>query len=300
MLLIEYLEDAAEKIRSLTMKLRKLDRHYRRCYDRDVRREMGIVKKEIKKLKSEVKYELLLNLEEFRYLDKYFPELLKTFMEDEYIGPVLEKKSWLLHYKSIPPREAAMRLEQVKRWRLQLREATKTLNEWVGTVRSRAFVATFPVLRGHMKGEMEKDEVREIIRKVDKLLLKEGWLLLISDSLIKIPISKYMNKIQLLKSQEIYAVADLRKAKGKGTVKETRALRRLEKIRKRKHHYENMLKQILLSNPSYLRSLKRKKNWLSREQRGAFDKFIEGLTPHKVKEMAWLDEMKKKLKIEEE
>lgn len=295
MLLIDYLEDAAQKIREHKEKLQKLDKQYRHYYDRDTRREMILIRKEIKRIKGDLKYELLLNLEEFRYLHKYFPELLQTFMEDEHIGPALRKKAWLLDFKPTQGKEAAMKLAQLKHMRIQLREARKTLGGWVGTVEARAFVATYPALKGHMTEDLEKDEAIELTRKIDKELLKEGWLLLISDALVKIPIMKFMNRIQMLRGNELLAMGEFQRSKGKGTVKETEAQRNLEKISRRKEHYENVLKQILLSNPSYLRLLKRKDSWISRERKTAFQKFIRTIVPHKVKERAWLNEMNKKL-----
>ncbi|MBU0532212.1 hypothetical protein KKB44_01835 [Candidatus Micrarchaeota archaeon] len=295
MLFIDYLEETAQTLRELTERLQKLDQQYRVCYDRDVRREMSLIKKEIKAKKSEVKHNLLLNLEEFRCLHKYFPDMLQVFMEDEYVGPVLSKKAWLLDFRSVPTKLAAAKLKQLRKWRLQLKDAKKTLVSWIGEVNARAFVATYPVLRGHLQGNLEKDEAMEILDKVDKLLLKEGWLLLISDSLIKIPVTKFMNKIQDLRSKELVAKVEFQRARGKGTVKETEALRKLEKINHKKEHYEKMLTQVLLSNPDYLRSLKKKKHWLSRERYGAFEKFVNTITPHKVKERAWLNEMKKRL-----
>jgi hypothetical protein len=299
MMLIEYMQDASLSIQDMTERLQKLDVQYRRCYDRDIRREMSLIKREIRKAKSDARNELLFRLEEFRYLDKYFPDLLKAFMEDEYIGPVMKKKAWLLDFKNVPAKQAAMKLGQLRVWRMQVKDARKTLTGWVGNVSKKAFVATYPVLKGEMEGDMEKDEAIEMVDKVDKLLLREGWLLLISDSLIKIPISKFMNKIQKLSTMEMQAELMSAKARGKGTVAETAALRKLEKIRAKKDHYERVLRQVLLSNPTCLRSMKRKKDWLSRERQSGFEKFIQGVVPFKVKERSWLNEMKKKIDVEE-
>ena len=234
---------------------------------------MTLIKKEIRKTKSDARNELLFRLEEFRYLDKYFPDLLSAFMEDEYIGPVMKKKAWLLDFKPVPAKKAAVKLEQLKIWRMQLIDARRTLTGWVGNVSKKAFVATYPILKGHMKKDLDKDEAIEMVENVDKLLLREGWLLLISDSLIEIPIAKFMNKIQKLRTMELQAELMFTKSRGKGTVTETAALRKLEKIRAKKDHYERILRQVLLSNPNHLRSLKRKKDWLSRERKSGFEKF---------------------------
>jgi hypothetical protein len=260
---------------------------------------MTLIKKEIRKMKSDARNELLFRLEEFRYLDKYFPGLLKAFMEDEYIGPVMKKKAWLLAYQPVPAKQASTKLRQLQLWRMQLKDAKKTLTGWIGNVSKKAFVATYPILKGEMEKDMEKDEAIEMVDRVDKLLLREGWLLLISDSLIKIPIAKFMNRIQKLRTDELQAELMFAKARGKGTVTETAALRKLEKIRAKKDHYERILRQVLLSNPNALRSMKKKKDWLSRERQTGFERFIQGITPYKVKERSWLNEMKKKIDVEE-
>jgi hypothetical protein len=298
MLLIEYLEKASLRIGELTEKLRRLDKQYRQFYDRDIRREMTLIKKEIKRIRSDAMNELLFSLEQFHYLRKYFPELLETFMEDEYIGSVLRKKAWLLDFKQLPSKESAMRLEQLRMWRLQLKDAKNTLTGWVGKVSARAFVATYPTLRGHMRKDLEKDEAIELVDKVDKMLRKQGWLLLISDSLIKIPVAKFMDRIQRLRNQELMARGELNRAKGKGSVAETAAIRKVERLQKKRVHYEKVLTQILLSNPKALRSMKKKKSWLSRERKSSFERFLEGIVPHKVKERAWLNEMKKRIEQE--
>jgi hypothetical protein len=295
MLLIDYLEDAAEYLRKKTEKLQKLDEQYRHSYDRDLKREMGLVRQEIRKKRAEITTELLVNLEEFRYLKKYFPELLQTFMEDEYIGNVLSRKAWLLDFEQLPPQQAAAKLEQLKIFRAQLKDAKKFLKKWVGKVGARAFVATYPALKGHLKKDMEKDEVLEIIDEADKQLRREGWLLLITDSLIQIPTSKFLDKIRKFKYEEMMAEAASNRAKGRGTIAEANALRKLKKVRRRLEHYENVLKQVLLTNPSYLREIKKKKQWLSREKGGTLEKFAEKVTPHKVKERSWLNDMKKRI-----
>ena len=289
MLLIDYLEGAAEYLREKAEKLQKLDEQYRHSYDRDLRREMKVIRQDIRKKKGEVTTELLLNLEEFRYLHKYFPELLQAFTEDEYIGKVLSRKAWLLDFKELPPRQVAAKLEQLKLQRARLRDAKKFIRTWVGKVGARAFVATYPVLKGHLKKDMEKDEVVEVIEKTDKLLRREGWLLLI------IPIAKFLGKIRRLRYEEMVAEAEFKRAGGRGTIPEANALRKLEKVKRRREHYENVLKQVLLANPTHLRSIKKKKHWLSRDNQGVLEKFVQNITPHKVKERSWLDEMKKKL-----
>ncbi|MFN7991685.1 MAG: hypothetical protein U0R44_06015 [Candidatus Micrarchaeia archaeon] len=298
-LLIDYLEESAAYLRERKEKLKALDAQFRRVYDSDLKHEMAEIRRDIAKKDSEVTTELLYNLEEFRSLNKYYPALLQVFMEDEYIGKVIAKKAWLLDYRPLPPQEAAAKLGQLRAWRKQLKDARKALKHWVGTVDSRAFVATFPVLRGQMSGELDKIDAIAAIDKTDKLLLKEGWLLLISDSLIEIPIAKFMTNINQLRYQEITAQTDFSRSRGRGTVAETKALRNLQSITKSKQHYERALTQMLLANPNYLKELKKRKDWLSRDKGGNLEKLAKGITPHTIKERVWLNEMRKKVSVEE-
>ncbi len=298
MLLIEYLENAAEYLREKTERRSKLEAQYRRLYDRDIKREISEISKEIAQKKSEITNELLLNLEEFRCLEKYFPELLQAFMDDPYIGKIISKKAWLLRDLKLGPRDAAQKLQFLSLKRSQLKDAKRFLKKWVGPVESRAFCATFPVLKGHLDEDLEKDEVAKIIDDADSKLRREGWTLLVTDSLIKIPISRFSTKLVKYRFQEMEAQTKVKRARGKGTVREAAALREFKKASRKKTHYENLLIQILLANPRYLRSIKQKKDWLSRKKGGVVEKIAENIVPKQVKERAWLNEMKKKLSIE--
>jgi hypothetical protein len=294
-LLVEYLEDSAEYLRQKKERLVELEEKFRKIYDRDLKKEAASIKLDIRKKTSEINYQLLLNLEEFRALHKYYPELLAAFMEDEYIGKAVSKKAWLLDYSPLPPRQAAARLQQLKEWRAQLKDARKFLKKWVGTIKARSLSATYPVLRGHVEGDLEKEEALAAVEKADKLLLKEGWLLLITDSLIQIPIAKFMTLINQLRYDELRAQQELNHAHGRGTVAETAALRKYQEVARKREHYEKMIEQILLANPSYLRGMKKKKTWLSKDRAGNLDKIVERLTPHTIRERVWLNQMRKKL-----
>lgn len=295
MLLIEYLEEAATYLREKKMKLKKLDEQYRRIYDRDIKKEIAQTRIEIAKKSSEVTGELLYNLDEFRAIHKYFPELLQAYAEDEFIGRVIQKKAWLLDYKPLPAKAAAEKLQELKAFRAQLRDAKKFLRGWVGTVNARSFVATYPVLRGYLSGDIDKVDAVAAIKKADKILLREGWLLLISDSLIQIPIAKFMTQINNLLYEEMTSKMNYSRMQGRGTVAETAALRKYQDVAKRRQHYEKVLTQVLLANPEYLKAMKKKKNWLAREKAGNLDKLVQSITPHTIKERVWLNQMRKKL-----
>lgn len=299
MLLVDYLEDAAAFLRSKRKRLEELNVLHRKMYDRDIKKEMLDIKKEIAKKTSEIYHELLVNLDEFRAIHKYYPELLEAYLEDEYIGKIISKKMWLLHFQPIPPQQAAERLEQLRMARAQLRDAQRLARGWVGTMNSRSLVRTYPILQGQIEEDMDKHDVLEIIEKLDKELLKEGWLVLLSDSLIEIPIAKFMTKTNQFRIQELHAEKELLDTRGRGTIAETAALRKFQDFKRKRKHYEKMVKQVLLANPGHLLLLKRKKHWLSREKQGNLDKIVHMVTPHSIKERAWLNDMKKKLEGKE-
>jgi hypothetical protein len=66
-------------------------------------------------------------------------------------------------------------------------------------------------------------------------------------------------------------------------------------VSREKQHYERALTQLLLANPEYLSSLKKKKNWLARERIGNLDRLAQSITPHTIRERVWLNQMRKKL-----
>jgi hypothetical protein len=295
-LLIDYLEDASAYLRERKESLRKLRLSYHHVYDPDMVRETKAIEADIRRKKSEVTNELLYNLEEFRAIHRYFPDLLSAFMEDEDVGPVISEKAWLLDFRPLAPKVAAAKLQKLREWRAQLRDAKDFLRKWVGTIDAKSILATYPALKGHMHGEMEKEDAMRIVEKVDRLLIREGWLLLINDSLIRIPVAKFMNKLIILRQEEINAQHEYARVQGKGTVAESTALKKLKDVRRKKEHYEKVLAQLLLANPSFLGLLRKKKGWASRQKPDPLEKFAQGVTPHQIKERVWLNEMKMRLK----
>ncbi len=294
-LLIDYLEDAAAWLRVRKERLRKLDEQYRGAYDRDLKREMAVVKQEIRKKSAEISDELIYNLEELRYLKEYFPEVLAAFMDDGEIGPLLKKKEWLLDFRPVPPQEAAMRLEQLRRWRAQLRDAKKFLRGWVGAVDARSFTATYPLLSGHLEAKMDKEDVQAVIGRADRSMLREGWLLLLTDTLIEIPLTKFVMKLNQLRYDEAAARGETKRMEGKGTIAEANALKKLRHLIRMREHYERMIRQLLLANPGYLRSLRKSRTWLSKGKLTSIQRIAETVTPRTVKERAWLNEMRKRI-----
>ncbi len=294
-LLIDYLEDAATYIRERKVQLRKFDTQYRKTFDEDIKKEMHALETEMMKKRKEVTYELLLNLDEFQSLKRYFPELFEAFLEDPDIGEVLAKKSWLLERPNLPPKMAADKLGQIQKWRERLKDVGIHLKGKGGLIDTGPLLERYPFLEGYVSGKMTRDDIDLAIKKLDQSLIREGWLVLISDELIEIPAKKFMTEALKYSYEETKARTDMEKARGRGTTAEVGALRRLEKAQKRRAHYENILSQLLLANPGYLRRLKASKQWLSRKGSNSLVKFASTVTPHMIKEMSWLKEMERRI-----
>jgi len=294
-LLIDCLEEGSAYLRDRKELLIKLEAQYRRVADNDIKTEIAEIKRGMAKKKAEMKEEILLHLEEFRYLKSYFPGLLEVLLEDPLVGKIVSDKSWLLHFKPLTKEQAGITLAQIRAQRVQLREARKFVIKWAGRVKSKTLVQKYPALKGHIQGDLDRDDVLEAIKKADLGLRRQGWLVLINDSLIGLPLGKFMHKLAEARHSEAKALEDHLRSQGKGTFAEVNSLRNAQRAQKKREHYEAVLRQILLANPSYLRELKKKKHWLAREKKDPLQRFAETVTPHSVREKAWMNEMKKRL-----
>jgi len=295
MLLIDKFQKASEAIASRKDKMNMLEGQYKQTFDRSAKQEMSMLKSEIKGILSSLRMDILVNLEEMHYIRAYFPELFSILIEDPHIGASIEGKLWLLDFKPLPPEEAAMRLQNVRMLRSELKAARKGLIGRPGLIDATAYLRQYPVLRGQLKGKVRREEIRDVIKEMDRMLLKEGWLLLINDSLIEIALNKFIQKLTKLRYEQAEAEAKLEKSKGLGRISQAAAKREADQAGGAVAHYESVIKQLLLANPGYLRSLKRSTDWLSRKKRTALQKIAETITPHKVKERSWLNEMRSRL-----
>ncbi len=297
MLFLDYLEESDHWLREQKKKLHKLDEEFRRIADSDIRKEIRMVRNDISQKEGEIVTELLFNLEEFRAIRKYFPELMATLLEDDCIGKVISRKVWLLDVKQLPPKLAAARLEQIRQWRLQVAEARIYIRRWVGKIDTRFVTSNYSFLAPYLSGRMEKDEIEDALKQADKALIHEGWIVLVTDSLIHLPLQKFTAKLNDAIYEEKTLLGELKKAKGTGTIAETKAQRKYELGKKKVRHWERIITQILLANPGYLGTIKVKKNWLSRAGSNTLEKLAQKITPRRIRERIWLDEMKKKLDL---
>lgn len=293
-MLIDYLEDASEELKKDILKYQKLGRKYHRIHQKDIREEMERVKKEIKKKRSEIRSRILENLDEFKCVKKYYPELFQMYLDDEALGKVIKKTEWLAEVKPMEFEKAAKSLGEIKEKREQLRDAKEFLGKWVGKVNARSFGATYPVLKEHLEGKMEKRDVIEKIKKLQKKLKKDGWKVIVSSpQLLGMVLERFMEKLKFRQILAREKEALYEQAIGKGSVAEFRAKREFERAERKLRKTKKSIRQLLQSNPGLLRALKKMN--IRTKKRTELELFAENVTSKKVNEKEWLKEIRKRI-----
>jgi hypothetical protein len=294
MLLIEYLEDASQKLQKKREEFHRLSRQYKKFYSKDIREEMDIVRKEINSKHREINEKLYECLNELTLIRIYFPDLYNIFLEDEAIGKLINKKSWLLDRTDLTKQKAQTELNKIKSERAQLREAEKFVKKWPREkIDSKSIKATWPVLKKDLNGDLDKGDMLAIIGKKDKELKKSGWLVLIGESMIDIPLARFTQKIREFAKEEQEKHEGAKAAKGKGSVKEYGATKELAAAMSKRKKYERMLRHLLLANRKYLEMIKKKNKW--DPSQALLKDLISQISLNKVDEKQWLKEMRNRL-----
>lgn len=293
-LLIDYFEKTAAFLRERKKKLQELERHYKESYSRDIKDEMNLVKGDIKRKLAEFVDRLYENAEELRHIKKYFPDFFAILLEEPEIGKILKKHDVLFDTLKFP--QAERHLATIRQARARLKDAIRFIEKWPGIIKRKQLVATYPVLEGEIKEDMESADAIEKIRDMDNVLKREGWKVIISNSdLLAQIIERYMEKSRKLDAEILRLALNYNDAKGKGTVSEYNALRMLDNARKKKEKTERFIKRLMLANAEFLGALKKNKNWLGRRRKTELEKIAENVAPKKVREKIWLDRMRKRL-----
>lgn len=294
-MLIDYLEEAAALLSEKKESYHKLNRQYKKFYSKDLREEMEILKAEINKKNREVNEKLYDNLHELESIKNYFSDLYNVFLDDPNIGSLIKKKTWLLERKEEKKQKAEVKINEIKEKRAQLRDAASFIKKWPReTIDAKSLTATWSALKNKIKGEMDKEDVLLKIKDLDKLLKREGWLILINESMVDQPLNSFSEKIKELKYDELEKSRGIEKAKGKGSVKEYAALKEYRTAQKKTKRMERIIRHLLLASSSFLEKLKKRK-------KGKIPNDIEAIAGSikikKINEKVWLKEMRKKLEI---
>lgn len=295
MLLIDFFEKMANELHEIEERGEKLKKSYYKSADNDIRKEIGKLKIEKRKVQREIKDQIMINLEEFKALDKYFPEFFEALLEDPNIGSVIKSKLWLFDFEEIEPDQAGFLFLSLKDQRAKIKQIQEIIKGGSREIDSRKIIEVIPTLQGKLSGKIPREEALGKLNELNKQIIREGWLLLLTSALIKLPLTKYLALYDLNSRKEILAKKAEEKSQGKGTLAETNAKRYLEKIQKKKEKYLTFIKQILLSNPKYLESIKEKGQFLKNKSNDPLLKIAKTIVPKRIKEAIWLKEMRKRL-----
>lgn len=294
-LLIDLLEEAETELKEKTKRMQRMNREYRQTFDRDLRSEIDLLRKDIRRKHAEIIESIYVNMDEFRALHKYFPDLLEVFFEDEFLGKTLSRKKWLLRFQELKPSEVQGKLIEIRGKRMMLRMARKELAKRGRTEVSKQFFSAFPALKGKLKPGMSREEATRRLEDMDSALRREGWLLMIDSSLIANSASRMLGKVEMARVEEKALREAVKEAAGRGTIAEHNAKKKLEAATRRRRKVERKLSHLLLANPRFLKELKKIEGFKKKFRPGSLEDFARGVKMKTVKEKPWLEHMKKKL-----
>ncbi len=292
-MLIDYLETSSEELHILEERIQKLDEEYRKCFDKQIRQEMDSIRKEIRHKKTEVYERIIKDVQEIYLLKKHFPQLLDVFLEDKQIGMILHRKSWLFEFRNIKATDKE--LTEIKKKRKELSDARDFLKKWVGKIDSKSLTATWPMLKGKIKDENDKDEVMTVILEEEESLKRQGWLVMLHEPHIIKPLKKIIEKLKKASEDAAQKSVDLGKSKGNGTTAEYNATKALREAQKKKRIAEKECRHLLYANPEFLMKLKTETKWNKMKVDIFANNFIKKIEYLPIKEDVWLREMKKKI-----
>jgi len=297
-MLIDYLQESSEELRRKREEYRSLFREYKRYYSRDIRDELNAKKEEIRKMRTEISEHMYENLQELVLIKRYFPDLYAMLLEDESIGGLIRKKDWLISRKEEKKEQADGRLRALKAGRSQLREAKKFIEKWPRpAIDAKSVIATWPVLKGVIEGEPDKLDALAAMEKKRKELVREGWSVLLNQSMIGDRLNAFVEKIKKFRVEESAKRIEAEKAKGRGSVPEYEAIKEFEKARKERERMERVCGHLLLANPMFLEKM-RKELRTGKKNKTELERMIEKTVVKKINETTWLKEMKKRLEVD--
>jgi len=297
-MLVDYFEEEAGKIKKMLDRIHDLNQQYRDLFDPDIREQMYRMKKSVKREQAILMDETFSNIQEFRFLKKYFPSFFDELKNDEFLGKSVSRMEWLIGFKELKEGEAQKEFEKIKKSRKELREAKKFMLKWVGRIDPSSIEATWKPLKGEIEEGMDKEDVLEIIENIDSDLRRKGWLVLMNEPFVYGRIYDFIEKIKNARAEESNKKFQIQKSKGQSTSKEYEAEQNYRDAVKKRKHTERMLEHFLKSNPSFLDKIKKKKTvWRDKTTSDFMKKFSERVNVKKINETIWIKEMKEKFAI---
>ncbi|HIH22683.1 TPA: hypothetical protein HA238_03070 [Candidatus Micrarchaeota archaeon] len=257
-MLIDYLEDAAREFGGMKEKQKELFAKYKQTMDRTIRDELAALKKNAIVKKREIYEKIYENLDEFRVLKNQYPALFQVYLDDENIGKFVSKKAWLSSFKEMKMDEIQKALAVLSSKMKQLEESKSELEKWIGAIDEKAIGATWPVLKGRIQSGMSKDEALQIVSDIKKELKRSAWLVLVNEPVILNQIHRFLNRLKTAIKEETAKRDAQERAKGHGTYQEFKAKQELDAAVKKRVRIEKKCRHLLMANPKFLRSFKKK------------------------------------------
>jgi hypothetical protein len=292
-LLVDIIEETVDELREKADKLHELNAKFRQTYDRDIRHEMDDLIKEMRRIRSSLSDQLYIHMDELRNIKKYYPELLEIYADDPFIGKTIQSKMWLLEFEDLGQGMAAKKLDEIRQKRHELRGAREELSRRGRLRIKETFLEQFPILSEDLEEGMLREEALDIIEEKDRKLKRDGWLVLITTSLIGRVAMVMLQKVAMAAAAERQAEMMVKEAHGQGTIAEDNARRKLNSAIKKRKVMERKIAHLLQANPDYLKSLK--KSTLAKGPDSALRSFAKNVPQKSIKEKPWLDAMRKKL-----
>ncbi len=297
-MLVEELEEKAAELMRKKDELRELNRQYKQFYSRDLREEMAAKKAEMAKVRAEVSELVWDNLAELGLIKAYFPGFFAALAEDPGIGAVIRKREWMINRKEEGKAAAEKKLREIRGMRKQLRDAREFVSKWPrAELDARSIVATWPVLKGALEGDVHRTDALSAIEKKDRHLIREGWHALLNGSMVIVPLKRFLNIVHTLKAEESAKQHEMAKSKGRGSVTEYEAKREYEEAKARRERMEHLCRHLLAASPAFLDAM-RKELKAGRKEKGDLERIVAMTPVKRINEREWLKEMRAKLGTE--
>ncbi len=295
-MLVDYLEESSVSLRDLEQKLVKLDKDYKLFLDRDIKDQMNLVKKDIRKTWSMSVDYIYKHLQEFFLLKKHFPNFFQMLKEDQSLGKVIEKIEWLLDFKKLDHAACQQELAKLKEQRKQLRDVKDFLRKWVGRIDRKSLIATWPFLKAELKTDLDKDEVLEIIKRKNRELRRKGWLILLNEPFIFYALDRLLSKLKKFKQVEADKRTEFEKLRGRGIYAQSEVEKKLKEAARKRRKMERKCEHLLLANYEYFQKLKKQKvTWRDKTANLFLTDLVEKIDAKLIDEKRWVVEMNKKL-----
>ena len=114
------------------------------------------------------------------------------------------------------------------------------------------------MLKGRIQSGMSKDEALQIVSDIKKELKRSAWLVLVNEPVILNQIHRFLNRLKTAIKEETAKRDAQERAKGHGTYQEFKAKQELDAAVKKRVRIEKKCRHLLMANPKFLRSFKKK------------------------------------------